>query len=43
MRLNQVLRRVRLDSLPDDFAAPLSVARKLVADRKLDLLADICG
>jgi hypothetical protein len=42
-RLNQVLLRVRLDRLPDDFAALLPVARKLVADRKLDFLADICG
>ena len=42
-RLNQVLLRVRLDGLPDDFAALLSVARRLVADRKPDLLADISG
>ena len=27
-RLNQVLLRVQLDGLPDDFAAPLSVARE---------------
>jgi hypothetical protein len=42
-RLNQVLQRVRLDGLPDDFVALLPVARKLVADRKLDLLAKITG
>ena len=43
VRLNQVLRRVRLDSLPDDFATSLSVARRLVADRKLDLLPNTSG
>jgi hypothetical protein len=40
IRLNQVLRRARLDSLPDDFAAILPAARQLVADRKNDLLRD---
>jgi len=43
MRLNQVLRRVRLDGLPDDFVAMLPAARELIADRKLDLLAEITG
>ncbi len=40
-RLNQVMRRVRLDGLPDDFAALLPIARKLVADRKSELLDGI--
>jgi hypothetical protein len=40
VRLNQVLRRVQLEGLAANFAAPLSVARNLVAERTLDLLAD---
>jgi len=43
VRLNQVLRRVQLEELPADFASLLLVVRRLVADRKPDLLADICG
>ena len=43
VRLNQVLRRARLDDLPDDFAATLSIARKPAADRKLDLLGEVWG
>ena len=39
MRLGQVMRRVRLDPLPDRFAAVLPGARELVADRKEALLA----
>ena len=41
VRLNQVMRRVRLDPLPDDFAALLPAARKLVAARKDELLEGI--
>jgi hypothetical protein len=41
MRLNQVMRRARLDVLPDDFAALLPAARKLVAQRKGALLEGI--
>ena len=41
VRLNQVMRRVRLDPLPDDFAALLPGARTLVAQRKIALLEGI--
>jgi hypothetical protein len=41
VRLNQVLRRVRLDGLPDEFAALLPAARRLVNERKVALLAGI--
>jgi hypothetical protein len=41
VRLNQVMRRVRLDPLPDDFAALLPAARTLVAERKIALLEGI--
>jgi hypothetical protein len=40
-RLNQVMRRVRLERLPDDFAALLPAARELVRDRKTSLLEGI--
>jgi hypothetical protein len=43
VRLNQVLRRVHLDGLPGEFATLLPVARRLVADRKPDLLGGIRG
>lgn len=38
MRLNQIMQRVRLDHLPSEFAAVLPAARKLVSDRRDDLL-----
>ena len=41
VRLNQVMRRVRLDALPDEFAALLPAARELVAERKDALLDGI--
>ena len=41
VRLDQVMRRVRLAPLPDDFAALLPAARKLVAGRKDALLEGI--
>ena len=41
VRLNQVMRRVGLDVLPDTFAALLPAARKLVAQRKNALLEGI--
>jgi hypothetical protein len=41
VRLSQVMRRVRLDALPDGFAAMLPAARKLVAERKDILLEGI--
>ena len=34
VRLNQMMRRVRLEPLPAEFAAMLPAARKLVAERK---------
>ncbi|MEN6452320.1 MAG: hypothetical protein ABFC96_17655 [Thermoguttaceae bacterium] len=37
-RLNQVLRRVGLEPLPDEFVSLLPAARKLVAERKGELL-----
>ena len=40
-RLDQVMRRVGLDDLPDTFAAILPEARKLVAQRKNALLEGI--
>ncbi len=39
VRLNQVLRRVKLEPLPDGFAALLPAARTLVMERKESLLA----
>jgi hypothetical protein len=41
VRLNQVMRRVRLDGLPDPFADIFPDARKLVAERKDALLDGI--
>ena len=41
VRLDQVMRRVGLDDLPDTFAAILPEARKLVAQRKNALLEGI--
>ncbi len=41
VRLNQVLRRVRLSPLPDRFALVLPAARRLVAQRREALLAGI--
>jgi len=41
MRLNQIMRRVRLAPLPDEFAALLPAARKLVSARKDALLEGI--
>jgi hypothetical protein len=41
VRLNQIMRRVRLERLPDEFAAVLPAARRLVADRKIALLEGI--
>ena len=41
MRLNQVMRRVRLDALPDQFVALLPAARELVSQRKDALLEGI--
>jgi hypothetical protein len=41
VRLNQVLRRVRLEQLHDDFAAVLPAARELVTQRKSILLDGI--
>ena len=41
VRLNQVMRRVKLTPLPDEFAAVLPPARRLVAERKNELLDGI--
>lgn len=41
VRLNQVMRRVELAALPDDFTTLLPAARKLVAERKDALLEGI--
>ena len=41
LRLNQIMRRVRLEPLPDEFAAVLPAARELVAGRKILLLEGI--
>ena len=41
VRLNQIMRRVRLERLPDDFAAVLPAARILVTERKRLLLEGI--
>jgi hypothetical protein len=41
VRLNQIMRRVRLEQLPGAFAAVLPAARKLVTERKELLLAGI--
>lgn len=41
IRLNQVMRRVRLDPLPRDFTALLPAARELVSERKDALLEGI--
>ncbi len=43
VRLDQVMRRVGLDDLPEDFAAILPAARELVAERKNALLEGIPG
>ncbi|MGW8256743.1 MAG: hypothetical protein ACWGMZ_04585, partial [Thermoguttaceae bacterium] len=37
-RLNQVMRRVRLDCLPESFVSLLPAARELVSGRKIELL-----
>ncbi len=41
VRLNQIMRRVRLELLPDELASVLPAARKLVAERKTLLLEGI--
>jgi hypothetical protein len=41
VRLNQIMRRVRLEPLPDEFAAVLPAARELVTERKTLLLEGI--
>ena len=41
VRLNQVMRRVRLAPLPDQFAQMLPAARRLVGERREELLAGI--
>jgi hypothetical protein len=41
VRLNQIMRRVRLEPLPPDFAAVLPAARGLVRARRSDLLEGI--
>lgn len=41
IRLNQVMRRVKLTPLPDEFAAILPQARRLVACRRYELLDGI--
>ena len=41
VRLNQIMRRVRLEPLPDEFAAVLPAARELVTERKSSLLEGI--
>jgi hypothetical protein len=41
VRLNQVMRRVRLEALPDGFVAVLPAARELVRKRKDELLEGI--
>ena len=41
LRLNQVMRRVRLDALPDQFVALLPAAREFVLERKDELLEGI--
>jgi len=41
VRLNQVMRRVRLAPLPEEFAAVLPAARQLVSERKNELLDGI--
>ena len=38
VRLNQVMRRVKLPALPADFARLLPAARRLVAERQAELL-----
>ena len=43
VRLNQVMRRVGLDPLPERFRDVLPAARDLVAEHKADLLEDILG
>ncbi len=40
-RLNQVMRRVRFDALPEHFLEVLPEARRLVADRRCELLKGI--
>jgi len=41
MRLNQIMRRVKLPPLPDEFAGIFTSARRMVGERKNDLLACI--
>jgi hypothetical protein len=41
MRLNQVMRRVGLPLLPEDFAGILPEARRIVAQRKTELFSGI--
>ncbi len=41
VRLNQIMRRVGLEQLPDGFAAVLPAARKVVSDRRIALLEGI--
>jgi hypothetical protein len=41
MRLNQVMRRVKLPPLPDEFAEIFPKARQMVSDRKNELLPDL--
>jgi hypothetical protein len=41
VRLNQIMRRVGLEGLPDEFAAVLPTARDLVMERKRLLLEGI--
>ena len=43
VRLDQVMRRVKLPALPDDFAAVLPEARRLVAARRIALMEGIPG
>jgi hypothetical protein len=41
MRLNQIMRRVKLPTLPDEFADIFPTARILVSSRKDELLSDL--
>jgi hypothetical protein len=38
MRLNQIMQRVKLPLLPDDFADVLPTARRIVGKRRNELL-----
>jgi hypothetical protein len=40
-RLNRVMQRVKLQPLPDEFSAILPDARRQVAERRRELLAEI--